>query len=187
MPEKPFRDRILEERVLARGPSYDAVELTIRSSEGREWSKAAIRHRGAVVILPLIEQPGRTPRVVLIRNERLIPGELLLECPAGGIEAGESPAEAAERELREETGYTASSLYPLGRFYTTPGMTDELMHAFVASGLMHVGQDLRDDESLTVHRFAVGEVLDKIGSGEIRDGKTMLAVLLAHRRGLLNG
>jgi ADP-ribose pyrophosphatase len=187
MSDRNIRDTVTSERVLASHPAYDAVELTIRSPEGVERKRPAVRHRGAVVVVPLLEQPGRAPRVVMIRNERVVLGEALLECPAGGIDEGESPIEAAERELGEETGYRAASLYPLGRFYTTPGMTDELMHAFVASGLIHGSQALQADENLTVHRFAAGELLQKIEMGELVDGKSMLAILLAVRRGYLAG
>lgn len=181
-----LRDAVAGERVVSAHPAYDAVELTIRSPDGSTRTKPAIRHRGAVCVVPLLEQPGRAPRVVLIENERVIAGDRLWEVCAGGIDGEESPAEAAERELREETGYAASSLYPLGRFYTSPGMSDEMMHAFVATGLTRVGQDLEPWETITVHRLAVGEVLDRIDGGEIRDGKTVAAVLLAVRRGYLD-
>ncbi len=185
MPRHHLRDTITDERVLAEHPAYTAVQLTIRSPDGSERTRPAVRHRGAVIIVPLLEQPGRAPRVVLVRNDRVIIGSALLECPAGGIDEGESPAEAAERELREESGYQAASLYPLGRFYTSPGMSDEVMHAFVASGLMHVGQSLQPNESMTVHKYTVGEVLEMIDAGKLTDGKTILAVLLAMRKGYL--
>jgi ADP-ribose pyrophosphatase len=181
----PLRDSVAGERLLAAHPAYDAVELTIRSPDGSERTKPAIRHRGAVVVVPLLEQPGRAPRIVVIENDRVIAGEKLVECCAGGIDGEESPAETAERELVEETGYRATSLYPLGSFYTSPGMSDEVMHAFVATGLTQVGQQLEPWESITVHRMSVGEVLDAIDSGRIRDGKTIAAVLLAQRRGYL--
>lgn len=171
--------------MLAAHPAYDAVELTVRSPDGGERTKPAIRHRGAVTIVALLEQPGRGSRVVMIENDRVIPGEKLLECAAGGIDGDESPAAAAERELVEETGYRAASLQALGRFYTSPGMSDEMMYAFVATGLTQVGQSLEPWESLTVHSFSSGEVLDKIDDGSIRDGKTIAALLLAVRRGFL--
>lgn len=185
MTDHPLRDAITDERVLAEHPAYNAVELTIRSPDGAERTKPAIRHRGAVIVVPLLEQPGRSPRVLLVRNDRVVIGSALLECPAGGIDEGEGPAEAAERELREESGYQAASLYPLGRFYTSPGMSDEVMHAFVASGLIHVGQSLQPNESMTVHKHTAGELLEMIDNGRLTDGKTILAILLALRKGYL--
>jgi len=180
-----LRDTVASERVLAEHPPFDAVELTIRDPEGRERTKPMIRHRGSVVIVPLLEQPGRAPRVVLVRNERVVVGERLLECPAGCMEPGESPSETAERELAEETGYRGTSLYPIGSFYTSPGLTDERMHAFVASGLMYVGQDLEADEVMTVEKVSAGELLEWIETGKIEDAKTMLTVMLAQRLGYL--
>lgn len=184
--QSQLRDSVTAERTLAEHPAYNAVELTIRSPDGSERTKPAIRHRGAVCVVPLLEQPGRAPRIILIENDRVIPGERLWEACAGGIDGDESPAAAAERELKEETGYAASSLYPIGSFYTSPGMSDEVMHAFVATGLTHVGQDLEPWESITVHRLSTGETLDSIDSGKIRDGKTIAALLLAQRRGYLD-
>ena len=181
-----LRDSVTAERVLAEHPAYNAVELSVRSPDGSERTKPAIRHRGAVCVVPLLEQPGRAPRVVLIENDRVIPGERLWEACAGGIDGDESPSAAAERELREETGYSASSLYPLGTFYTSPGMSDEIMHAFAATGLTLVGQDLEPWESIAVHRLSTGETLDGIDNGTIRDGKTIAALLLAQRRGYLD-
>lgn len=185
MAERELRDSVVGERLLAQHQAYDAVELTIQNPEGKQRTKPAIRHRGAVIIVPLLEQPGRAPRVVLVRNDRVVVGESLLECPAGGIDEGESPAEAAERELAEESGFQAASLYPIGHFFTSPGMSDETMHAFVATGLIHVGQTLQPNESMTVHKFAAGDLLEKIDAGGLVDGKTMLAVLMAVRKGYL--
>jgi ADP-ribose pyrophosphatase len=91
----------------------------------------------------------------------------------------------AGRELIEETGYRAANIRSLGWFYTTPGLTDERMHAFAATGLVHVGQDLEDDETIDVEAVEPARVLGMIGSGEMRDAKSMLAVLLADRAGLL--
>lgn len=99
----------------------------------------------------------------------------------------EDPTLCAGRELVEETGYQASELISLGWFYTTPGLTDERMHVFVARGLVHVGQRLEEDEHIQVERVAVSEALRMIDDGRIRDGKSITAILLAARRGLLGG
>jgi len=182
-----LRDRIVGERVLHEGRAYDFVELTLRGPDGGERGRPIVRHRGAVVIVPLIEQPGRGAKVVLVVNDRHTINAKLEELPAGGIERGETPEEAAARELAEETGYAASSLYPLGSFYTTPGMTDELMHAFVAVGLTKVegGPSLEDYESLSVTVRSAGDALEAAVGGGLLDGKSMLALLLAQRRGFI--
>ncbi len=182
-----LRDRIVGERTLYEGRAYDFVELTLKQPNGVERARPMVRHRGAVVVVPVIEQPGRGARIVFVVNDRHTINAKLEELPAGGIEQGESPEEAAARELGEETGYNATSLYELGTFYTTPGITDELMHAYVAVGLMKraEGQSLEAHESLTVTHRSASEALDRVVDNQSRDGKTMLALLLAQRKGFI--
>ena len=180
-----LRDEVVDRTTLHTSRPYDIEEFTIRRPDGAERKKAYVRHRGAVVIVPLFEQPGRSPKIVMVRNDRHALGRRLDELPAGGIDEGEGPQEAAERELREETGHEASSIYPIGEFYTTPGLTDERMHAFVATGLRQVGQQLEDDESLTVITRTMADVEGMIDRGELEDGKSLLAILWADRQGLL--
>lgn len=150
---------------------------------GSILEREIVRHPGAVVVVAVRDDGG----LVLIRNFRISVEQRLLECCAGTLEAGEDPAVCAGRELIEETGYRAERIAPLGAgwFYTTPGLTDEKMYAFVATGLTHVGQDLEDDESIEVEIVAADRAIRMVESGEIRDGKTVAALLLAERRGLL--
>lgn len=188
-PDQP-RLLVRDRAVLHRGHSYDFEELTVAYPDGINRTKPIVRHRGAACIIPIIDsssESGRGAEIVLVRNDRVTIEDVLLEVPAGGIDAGEDPIVAATRELEEETGYRAATVEPLGRFYTTPGMTDELMHVFVARGLKHVGQKLEPYESLTVHRFSPGDLLGMIERGEVLDGKTILALLLAVRKGVLAG
>lgn len=144
-----------------------------------------IRHPGAVCVLPLLDKPGGQQRVIVIRNFRFTVGRYLWELCAGGLEAGEDPAESARRELEEETGYTAGSFEHLATFLTTPGITDEVMHAYVARDLKPVGQRLEPDEHIVVHELPVGELVRMIRTGHIRDAKTMLTVLMALDKGML--
>ncbi len=144
-----------------------------------------MRHPGAVVTLPILEEAGKPPRLVLIRNVRVALEKELLELPAGTLEKGEEPAHCAMRELVEETGYEAATLEPIGRFYTTPGLTDELMYAYAARGLTHVGQRLEADESITVCPLGIQEVLTLIDRGDLVDGKSVLSIFWAIRRGYL--
>jgi ADP-ribose pyrophosphatase len=159
---------------------------------------------GSVESAALHEDPVRTTGVpksiVLIRNFRISLAQPLLECCAGTIERprlpdrdgqpqgfgpGEPPELCAARELIEETGYQAATLIPLGWFYTTPGLTDEQMFAFAATGLTYVGQKLEEDETIEVEIIPAARALDMIRTGELRDAKSILAILLAERAGLL--
>ncbi len=173
-------------RILHRGRKFSLEEVTLTGREGQPIRWEVIRHPGAAVILPLLEGAGG-PRIVMIRNRRPAVGKTLWELPAGTLEPPEAPELCAARELMEETGYAAATIEPLGRFYTTPGMTDELMWSFVARGLREVGQRLEADEEMTVEPVKPERVLEMIDTGEIMDGKTIASVLLAWRRGLFAG
>lgn len=143
-----------------------------------------VRHPGAVVILPLLDTKDGV-RIALIRQYRASLGREIVELPAGTLEPMEPPADAAARELAEETGYEAAELVALAKFYTTPGITDELMWAFVARGLRHVGQRLQPDESLTLSVVTAAEAIASIDRGDLVDAKSIATLLLAARRGLL--
>lgn len=172
------------------GKKFSFERLRVRSARsGAEFSREVVRHPGAVVILPVLDTPAG-PKVVMIRNWRLSLGRAILELPAGTIERGEAPEACAPRELIEETGYRAASLTHLTSFWTTPGLTDELMHAFLATGLAPVGQAMELDESMTVEPVSLdgpAGVWDLLDRGQIADAKSILTLLWARRKGLLTG
>jgi len=175
----------LRRTTLARGAKFDFVEAAFDGPGGVEIRRQYIRHPGAVVILPLLNTP-RGLLVVFVRNRRVALGRFILELPAGTRDRpGERPDETAARELLEETGYMAATWTPLARFYTGPGLTDEDMHAFLATELSHVGQRLEADEQMSVRAIPVPEALALIDRGELVDGKSIAVLLVAHRRGLL--
>lgn len=176
--------RIANEQLLHQGHAYRFVDLTVDYADGATRHKPMVRHNGAATILPILETDGG-PRIVMVRNERVTIDAFLLELPAGGLDEGEDPAAAAGRELIEETGYKAASLAPLYTFYTTPGLTDELMHVFVARDLTHVGQNLEPYESLTVELLPPDQAMAMIERGEMADGKTALTLLLARARAII--
>lgn len=170
-------------RLIHHGKKFDFEMVTVTFPGGRQLTREIVRHPGAVVIVPILDNGD----VVLIWNKRISIGQKLLECPAGTLEKGEEPALCAARELIEETGYEAATIVPLGWFHTTPGLTDEKMHAFAAKGLKEVGQNLEEDEDIEVEVVKAGEALGRIDRGEFSDAKSMLALLLAHRKGHLRG
>ncbi len=179
-PSTEAAPRVVARRTIHKGRKFDFELLTVRQ-RGGDTVRENVRHPGAVVVVPILDDG----RVVLIRNHRVSVGERLWECCAGTMEPPEPPEACAARELVEETGYRAATVTPVGWFYTTPGLTDERMHAFVARGLSHVGQDLEDDESIEVVALPVERALAMIDSGELRDAKSIVALLLAERAGLL--
>jgi len=183
--------RISDREVIHRGKKFDFERVNLAPAGSEPVWREVVRHPGAVCILPLLEPTvdHPEPRLVLIRNHRFAiggeSGSLLWEIPAGTMEPGESPELTGGRELEEEAGYRAGRLSVLTSFYTTPGMTDERMVAFLATDLRSVPQRLEEDERIEVEVRSVGEVLEMIDRGEIVDAKTVLTVLFALRAGLL--
>ena len=140
---------------------------------GREpVRRDVIVHPGAVVILPILDDR----RIVMIRNYRYTVEEELWELPAGTREPDEAPIETARRELEEEAGYRPGRMTPLIEFYTSPGILTERMHAFLATELTPVGQNLQGTERISVHLLDVERVRRMLANGEFHDGKT-IAVL----------
>ena len=159
-----------------RGVKFDVERRSVPAGDGDTVMREVVVHPGAVVVLPLLDDG----RIVMIRNRRFAVEETLWELCAGTLEEGEAPEETAARELVEETGYRAERLEPLATFYTTPGICTERMHAFVATGLTEVGQDLEEGERIEVELVEPERVWRMVRDGEIEDGKT-LTTLLLHR------
>jgi len=119
--------------------------------------------------------------VLMVRQYRKPVEALLLEVPAGVIEPGEEPRAAALRELREEAGYTARRLEPLADFWLAPGYLTERMYAYLATELERAPLKPDDDEELEVVRIPLAEAVAKVRSGEVRDAKSIVSLLLACR------
>jgi ADP-ribose pyrophosphatase len=134
-----------------------------------------VRHPGGVGVLPLHDDGS----VTLIRQLRPAVGGPLLEIPAGRLHPGEDPAECGRRELAEETGLSARGLLPLGRFYPSPGVFDEVIHLFLGTGLSQGEAAPEHYEEIETVRVPIAEALRRAASGEIADGKTIAALLRA--------
>jgi ADP-ribose pyrophosphatase len=172
-------------RVIHRGAKFDLEMAEWQGGSGKPVQREVVRHPGAVIILPLLQEGRCPPKVVLIRNFRVSLGRELLELPAGTLGRGEAPEACAARELEEETGYRAGSIEPLARFYTSPGLSDELMHAFVARGLTAVGQKLEEDERVVPWVTEGAAAVAMAEDGRLMDAKSMLTLLLARAAGLV--
>ncbi len=153
---------------------FEVVRQPVRTADGQEHWHEIIHHPGAVVILPILTDG----RCVMIRNFRPAVGRELWELPAGTLDVpGEQPEAAARRELEEETGYRAGRLTPLCMFYSSPGILDELLRAFVATELTETMQNLEPTEQIRVEPVDFAEALVMIRRGRIVDGKTIVTLL----------
>lgn len=170
----------LGSRPVHRGRVVDLSIDRVRFPDGTEGELEMIRHSGAAAVLPLAPGAGGRAEVVLIRQYRYAAGGYLLEAPAGRpAYPGEPWEECARRELEEETGLIAGTLKPLSCIWTTPGFTDERIHLFLATDLSQ-GTVARDaDEFLEVVRCPLDKALTMVRRGEIRDAKTVCALLLS--------
>jgi ADP-ribose pyrophosphatase len=141
-------------------------------------TREVVRHRGSVAALA-VHDDGR---IVLVRQYRYPVEEMVWELPAGRLDAGETPAEGAARELEEEVGLAAAKVEPLMTFYTTPGFCDERMHLFRATQLSPVPPRPDADERIETLTCTLEEARAMADRGEVREAKTLVAVLLELER-----
>ena len=135
-------------------------------------TREVVCHPGSVVVLAHLPQG----RLLLVRQFRYAAGKPLWELVAGGMEIGETPREAARRELLEETGYHARTLTPLFDFYPSPGILSEKMHLVEARGLTFSGARPEADERIRPGRFTLRQLREMLRTNKITDGKTLVGL-----------
>ena len=150
----------------------DMVRLPNGKESVREW----IHHPGAAAVLPVLPNGN----VILVRQFRYPIGQVTLEVPAGKLDAvGEDPLHCAQRELSEETGYTAERYEKLTTIATTVGFSNEYIHLYLARDLTVGAQHTDADEFVNVVSMPFSDALAMVGSGEIIDAKTMISLMMA--------
>ena len=158
---------------------YTGRVFTVRNDRvelpgGRVTSLDVVQHGGAVVIVPIMADG----RYVMIRQYRHAAQKTLLEFPAGTLEEGEDPADCAQRELREETGFAADTFQRLGGFYLAPGYSTEYLHIYIARGLSESPLPADEDEMVTVEIVTPDDLQGSIAAGELQDAKSLAALQL---------
>ena len=147
-------------------------KVTIK--DGGTSYREIVEHGGGVVILGITKE-GKIP---MIRQYRKPAKQVIFELPAGKLEKGEDPKEAALREFKEETGYTAGNIRHICAFYTTVGYSEELLHLFFADDLTPGDTDFDDNESIEIEEYLPETLYELIEAGGINDGKTLVGLLL---------
>ena len=145
---------------------------------GFEIKRSVVRHIGSAVMMAVDEKK----RVLLVRQYRLPAGKYLWELPAGRLDPGEKPLQAARRELIEETGYRARQWTRLASFWVSPGYVQERMTIYLATDLTAGEATPMDDERIETRWFTRKEIAGMIQAGKIEDAKTMIGFMTWRQR-----
>ena len=143
---------------------------------GTKTKREYIMHPGASCIVPVTADG----KVIMVRQFRYPFHRVLLEIPAGKLDAGENPETAARRELKEETGVVPDELIYIGPYYPTCAYSDEVIHMYLARGLHFDQPHFDDDEFLSVEALDLNTLIKDVMNGCIEDGKTQTALLKAY-------
>lgn len=173
-----MEDKELIEKELKHNLHYDGRIIKLFNDDvslpnGKSSKREYVEHPGGATILALDEDEN----IYMIRQFRYPYREVIWEVPAGKLEKGEDPMEAAKRELEEETGMIASKIEPFGLIYPSPGYTNEHLYIYIATNLKQSKQQLDENEFLSIVKMPFNKALDMVMSGEIVDSKTCYAIL----------
>jgi 8-oxo-dGTP pyrophosphatase MutT (NUDIX family) len=170
----------VDETEIFKGHIITVGQGTFRGPDGTTFSRDIVRHPGAVAVVPVLDD-----QLVLVRQYRAPIDAEILELPAGIKDNhGEAAADTAQRELMEETGYRAGRIEPLVRYVCSAGFSDEEIEIFLATDLTEVGTSLQgiEEQHMTIERVPLDRATELIASGELRDAKSVIGVLLTLRR-----
>ncbi|HZW82088.1 MAG TPA: NUDIX hydrolase [Candidatus Deferrimicrobium sp.] len=176
MQDKELREVLVKQEVMFQGRMIRLDRDTVRLPNGAETTREVVRHPGAVAVVAL-----KDDSILLVRQYRYPIDQITLEIPAGKLDKGEAPLACAERELREETGYSGKLTF-VGKFYSTAGFSDEIMHLFLATELVWNPLAADDDEFLSVVEIPWQEALAMAQQSKFIDAKTILGILMAQGR-----
>jgi ADP-ribose diphosphatase len=173
----PLKETALSSEVVFSGIFLHVCRDKVECPDGREAIREYLRHPGAVVIIPVLDDG----RLLFERQFRYPLGRAFIEFPAGKIDAGEAPLSCAIRELEEETGYRAEHWTHLGVMHPCIGYSDEKIEIYLAKGLTYVGYNWDEGEFLEFVEMAPQEATDAVLDGVITDAKTITALYWAER------
>jgi ADP-ribose pyrophosphatase len=167
-----LHEKTIDSKEIYRGKVISVSLDQVQLPNGKEATREIVRHPGAVAVIAVTEDN----KLVMVRQFRKPLEKTILEIPAGKLEKGEDPLHCANRELQEETGYTAKEMNHVVSFYTSPGFADEMLYIYEAIGLITGEAKPDDDEFVDLHTLTLEEAFKSIRNGEIVDAKTVFAV-----------
>ncbi|HAF60665.1 MAG TPA: NUDIX hydrolase [Bacillota bacterium] len=170
-----------EEKTLSSERIYEGTILNLRKDKvlvagGTTSYREIVEHRGGVALAAVTDDK----KMVLVRQFRKAAGKVILEVPAGKIENGEKeePRLTAIRELKEETGYTASKIEHITSFYSSVGYSEEVIHLYYATGLVPGETEFDAHEALDIVEYDIAELKQMVLDGKIEDAKTIAAIMI---------
>ena len=176
MPKSSSKARIVSSKTVYRGPVFWVTTDHVEEPGGVKARRDVIHHSGSVVVLA-VDDSRTTPRILLERQYRHAAGSYLWELPAGRIDPGEQELKAAQRELLEETGYTATKWRRILKFYASPGFVAETMAVYLATGLRKGKAQPEEDEIIYKRLVPLPTAVRMVVGGTVQDAKTIASVL----------
>lgn len=170
-----YEEKTLSSEMLYRGKILNLRRDKVLAVGEVETYREIVEHLGGVTLAAITDEG----KMVMVRQYRKAANKVVLEAPAGKMEAGEDPMLTALRELKEETGYTAGHLEHLTSFYSSIGYSEEFLHLYLATDLTPGETDFDDTEAIEVEEVDLEELRQMVLSGTIEDGKTIAAILIA--------
>ena len=165
--------KILKSEMIYEGKVFGVRADDVEEPNGVRATRVVITHPGSVVVLPVLKDG----RILMIEQYRHATRQYLWELVAGRIDEGETVKEAAARELKEETGYTAKRFTEFLDVWPTPGFLEERMHILLAEGLTEGEATPEEDEKIVSHAYTAKELKQMMKSGKLRDGKSIAGIL----------
>lgn len=167
-----------EEKTLKSEKIYDGAIINLRRDkvtvQGGISYREIVEHNGGAVMAALTEDK----KLIMVRQYRKPAGKVILEVPAGKIDPGEKPLDAAIRELKEETGYTASKMELLTEFYPSVGYSEEKLYLYLCTGLTPGETCFDENEAIDIEEIQLDKLFKMAMCGEIDDAKTLIAILM---------
>lgn len=172
-----FKETTVDSEMLYAGKILNLRRDKVNVPGGNTAAREIVEHHGGVTVAALTPEG----RLVLIKQFRKAAKKDVLELPAGKLEKGEEPLEAAIRELKEETGYTAGRIELLSRFYAAIGYSEEIIHLYFATDLVPGEVEFDTDEAIEILEYDLDDAVRMCFSGEIEDSKTLVGVLMVKK------
>lgn len=168
-----FEEKTLESQRIYEGAIINLRRDKVTVQNGTSY-REIVEHNGGAVLAALTEEG----KLVMVRQFRKPAERVMLEVPAGKIDAGETPMQAAVRELKEETGYTAGNVKHLLSFYPSVGYSQEQLHLYLCTNLTAGETCFDENETIDIEEMEVELLFNMVQSGQIQDAKTVIAILM---------